>query len=86
MNTYPRETVEFQPVAVTVNGTPVTTGVQFAIAAAGARPITWAAPVTLNAQIGVMVENLQPGVWHVWAQITSTPEIPVIDCGAFEVS
>lgn len=86
MNTYPRETVEFQPVAVAVNGVPVTSGVEFTTAAAGTRPTGWAAPVTLDAQIGVMVEGLAPGTWHVWARITSDPEVPVIDCGAFDVT
>lgn len=86
MNTYPRETVEFQSVTVTVDGVIVTSGVQFAVAPAGTRPVNWANPATLNNEIGVMVENLTPGRWHVWAQISSTPETPVVDCGEFDVS
>lgn len=86
MNTYPRETVEFQPVVVTVDGAAVTTGVQFAVVTAGARPTVWVAPATLGDAIGVMVEGFTPGTWHVWAQVSSAPEMPVIDCGAFDVS
>lgn len=86
MNTYPRETAEFQPVTVTVDGAPVTTGVQFAVVESGARPTSWTTPVTLGGKIGVMVENLDPGTWHVWAQITSDPETPVVDCGEFDVT
>ena len=85
-NLYPRETVEFQPVTVTVNGVAVTTGVEFAVAESGSRPVTWAAPATLGGRIGVMVEDLTPGDWTVWARVTSSPEIPVIDCGYFTVT
>lgn len=86
-NQYPRETVEFQPVTVTVDGVAVTTGVQFAIVnrEAGTRPTTWTAAVALSGEIGVMITGLTPGFWEVYAQITSTPETPVIDCGYIQV-
>jgi len=83
---YPRESVEFQPVTVTVDGTPVTTGVQFCITAHGGRPVTWVAPTTLDGKIGVMVTGLTPGLYDIWAQITSSPEIPVIDCGIISIT
>lgn len=86
MNTYPRESVEFQPVTVTVDGVTVTSGVEFAVTEPGTRPTVWAAAVTLSGKIGVMVEGFNPGNWHVWARITSTPEIPVVDCGAFIIT
>jgi hypothetical protein len=83
---YPRETIEFQPVTVTVDGAAVTTGVQLCVVPHGARPTGWAAPVTLDGKIGVMVEGLTPGLYDIWAQITSSPEIPVIDCGIISVT
>lgn len=83
---YPRETVEFQPVTVTVDGTAVTTGVTFAVVAFGTRPVTFAAPTTLGERIGVMVTGLTPGIWQVFAKIVSSPETPVVDCGHFTVS
>ena len=83
---YPRETIEFQPVTVTVDGVAVTTGVEFCVVSAGARPGTWAAPTTIGGKIGVMITGLAPGMYEVWAQITSNPEIPVIDCGTFSVT
>ena len=86
MNVYPRETVEFQEVTVTVDGAPVTTGVAFAVVEDGARPATWSPAEVIGSKIGVMVAGLIPGRYRVWAQVTSSPEIPVIDCGPFQVT
>ena len=85
-SSYPRETIEFQAVTVTVDGTAVTTGVQLCVVAHGSRPTGWAAPTALGGKIGVMVEGLTPGLYDIWAQITSSPEIPVIDCGIISVT
>ena len=85
-NTYPRETVEFQPVTVLIDGAPVTAGVTFAVVAYGDRPVTFTAPVTLGGQIGVMVSGLVPGMWVVWAQVADAPEMVIIDTGAFTVT
>lgn len=83
--TYPRETVEFQPVTVAVDGVVVTSGVAFAVVPYGDRPATFVAPTALNGKIGVMVSGMTPGTYRVWAQVTSVPETPVIDCGVFTV-
>lgn len=83
---YPRESVEFQGITVTVNGAVVTTGVMFCIIPDGARPVTWIAPVTLGGAIGVMVTGLVHGTYRIWAQVTSSPEVPVIDCGIINVT
>ena len=85
-NTYPRESVEFQPVQVKVDGEAVTTGVELALALGSARPVDWQTPTTLDGKIGVMVTGLDVGTWHVWARVTSAPETPVIDCGYFRVT
>ena len=86
MNSYPRETVEFQPVTVTVNGAAVTTGVSFADVPSGARPSTFTAATTLSGRVGVMVQGYGPGSRDVYAQVTANPETPVIYCGSYEVT
>jgi len=86
MNTYPRETVEFGPITVTVDGTEVLTGIEVCVALNGTRPNVWVAPTTLAGKIGVMIDGMTPGLYSIWARITSSPEIPVIDCGLFKVT
>lgn len=86
MNVYPRETVEFLPVTVTVDGAPLTTGVEFTVTTDIARPANWAAPTVLEGAIGVMITGLAVGTYRVWAKVTDSPEIPVIECGAFRVT
>jgi len=87
MNTsYPRESVEFAPVTITVDGTPVTTGVTFAVVANDTRPSTWVAPTTLDGKIGVMLTGLTPGLYKVWGKVVSSPETPVIDCGYVSIT
>lgn len=82
---FPRETVEFLPVQVFVDTVPVTQNVQFSVTAETDRPATFGSAVTLGTAIGVMVENYSAGAYTVWAQITSYPETPVVNCGSFIV-
>lgn len=88
INTYPRESVEFQPILITLDGTPFTTAadIEVCITAPSARPSTWIASTSLGGEIGVMIQNLAVGSYVVWARITDSPEIPVINCGSFAVS
>lgn len=86
MNNYPRETVEFQPVTVTVNGAAVTTGVTFADVPSGTRPATFTTPTTLTGRIGVMVQGYPVGVRDIWAKVTANPETPIIYCGSYAVT
>jgi hypothetical protein len=87
-NIYPRESVEFQPILVTLDGDTVTTGVETQITLPSARPSSsgWTAATTLNGNIGLMISGLSVGTYEVWARVTDSPEIPVIDCGSFAVS
>lgn len=85
-NTYPRETVEFIPIAVTIDDVEVTTGIEVAIAQRGARPTTWQAPTTLDTRIGILISGLTPGTWHIWARATAAPETVVIDCGPITIT
>ena len=87
-NIYPRESVEFQPILVTLDGVKVTTGVETAVLVPSARPTSssWSTAYSLNGDVGVLIQNLATGTWNVWARITDSPEIPVINCGSFVVS
>jgi hypothetical protein len=85
-NSYPRETVEFLPITVTLNAATITTGVTFCDVPDGARPVTFTQPTTLSGRIGVMVQGYQPGPRRVWAQVASDPEDVVIDCGTYQIT
>ena len=85
-NGYPRETIEFIPVTVTVDGTPVTTGVMFSITRLHERPTVWVEPIILEDRIGVMTQHQTPGTYLVWAKVSDDPETPVILCGAYVVT
>jgi hypothetical protein len=84
---FQRETLEFLPVGVYVNGTAVTEGVEFCIVEAGARPDAFGAATTIGTAIGVMVNGtaLGVGTYQVYAQVTDAPEVPVVDAGTFRV-
>jgi hypothetical protein len=87
MSYIPRESVEFVPVVVTKGGVAITTGVTFALAVAGARPVTFTTPTTLGAQIGIMTTgSLATGSWTVWAKIVDSPETPVVEAGSFTIT
>lgn len=82
----PRETVEYIPVVVTLNGVVTTTGVSFAIVADGSRPSVWTAATVLSSATYALVSGLTPGVWRVWAKVSAAPETPVIECGYITVT
>jgi hypothetical protein len=84
---FQRETIEYQPIVVTANGTAVTSNVTVAIVELGARPSTWGTAVTLGTAIGVMVNGptLGPGAYEIYAKVASTPETPVVNCGTFRI-
>jgi hypothetical protein len=73
------ETLEFVPVAVTVAGAAVTTGVEFAALPEGARPeeADWGDADLLEGDTGVYISGLTPGYYWVWVRVTASPEIPV---------
>lgn len=86
VNAYPRESVEFQPVKITRDGLAITTGLSFAIAVDGARPVTFTAATVLNDEPGVMISGLAAGTYRIFARLDASPEIPVIDCGYFYIT
>lgn len=79
----PRETKEYVPVLVAVNGVPVLSGVQFAITAANVRPTTpdWVAALVDSDKTLVLVEGLSVGRYLVWARVTAGQEVSVIEAG-----
>ena len=85
---YPRETYEFQPVEVLVDGASVTAGVRLSIVKSGARPGAWVSPASLEGKIGFFVGGYGPGEWDVWAQghPLDSPEIPVVYCGSIRIT
>ena len=85
---FQRETVEFLPVTVLVNGTVTSDPVEFSITDVNSRPSAWGAAVTIGTDIGVMVNGTAlggPGTFNVYARVTSSPETPVVDCGTFRI-
>lgn len=87
MNSYPRETNEFAPVPIRRDGQLVTTGVQYAITTdPDARPTDWQAAEILDGKTGITITGYAPGFYYVYAKVTSNPEVPVLDCGAFRIT
>lgn len=87
-NSYPRESVEFVPVLVTLDNNTITNGIEFSVTLPSARPTdsSWFAATLLAGETGFLTGTYTPGTWKVWARVTDSPEIPVIDCGAFQIS
>jgi hypothetical protein len=92
MNSYPRESTEFEATQVTVTiagvATVVTAGVLFAVTPNdGSRPVTFTPATLLSGNTGFLVGTYAVGYWKKWAQVTGySPEIPVIDCGLFQIT
>jgi hypothetical protein len=85
-NVYQRESVEFQPVNVTVDGSPVIADLLFAIVRDGQRPVTFSPGYVIGTESGVMIAGLEPGTYRIYAQVTAAwPETPVLDCGYFYI-
>lgn len=85
-NAYPRESVEFQPVNIMVEGTPVLTGLSFAVVPDGSRPVTFSPADMVGGRPGFYVGGFGPGTYRVFAQLENPPETPVIDCGYFYIN
>lgn len=84
--TFPRETIEFLPVTITVDGAAVTTGIEFSVNPLSTRPTTWSAPYILGLQSGILISGYTAGVYVVWAKVTAAPEAVVVDCGQFTIT
>ena len=73
---------------ITVDDVPVTTGIEYCVARSGTRPAAWSPASTLAGKTGVLVAGptIGPGTFTVWARITSTPEVVVLNCGRLTVA
>jgi hypothetical protein len=49
------------------------------------RPGPFEPATILDQKTGFMVGDYEPGLLQVWAQVTSSPETPVIDCGQIRI-
>ena len=76
----PRETVEYIPIEVTLNGVVTTTGVSYAIVADGSRPTSWTSATVLNGATYGLITGLSAGTYIIWARVNAAPETPVIEC------
>ena len=85
VNKYERETVEFQPITITRDGTVITSGIETCITVEDVRPVTFIAAVSLGTKVGCLIQNLSVGTYEVWVRVTDSPEIPVKSAGIFEV-
>jgi|GEM_PF-2002266 len=83
--TVPRETVEYIPVVVYLNGVVTTTGVSFAVVPDGTRPSSWTAATVLNSATYTLISGLSVGLYNVFAKVSAAPETPVILCGQITV-
>jgi hypothetical protein len=84
---FQRETVEYVFASVTLNGYPITTGVQLCAVPDGSRPVTWVNPDTVvSGQLGLLISSLAPDRYRMFAKVTASPEIPVEDCGTFIIN
>lgn len=85
-NLYERESVEFQPVEVKLDGQVLADGISYAIVPDGERPVTFTDAVVLGGKTGVMIQGLDRGTYRIFAKVLNSPEVPVMDCGYFYVN
>ena len=85
-NYYERESVEFQPVEIKLDGQAVLDGISYAIVPDGERPVTFTEATVLAGKTGVMIQGLERGTYRIFAKVLNSPEVPVIDCGYFYVN
>jgi hypothetical protein len=83
----PRESREFIALDVrnTETGTPVTSGIEYALIQAG-RPTTWQPAAIRDGVPGLITGDLAPGRYYVWVRITTATETPVDTAGWLDIT
>lgn len=75
---------------ITVDGVEVTTGIEYNVSAPQERPdaTLWQGAYVLSGKTGILIDatTYSPGVYAVWARVSSTPETVVIPCGKFTIA
>lgn len=80
MSTYLKETIEFQPIEVTRDGTPAT-DFEVSLVPYGQRPGEWVPAFELDGKRGIMIGNLDIGEYSIYTKIRDDPETPVLLAG-----
>lgn len=67
-NVYERETNEFQPIVVVVDGVTLTavTNLSFSITDLSTRPSVWIAAELYGSDVGLWVTDMEVGTYQVW--------------------
>lgn len=87
MISLPRETKEYIPVTVQIDGVTTNTGVELVVMPANARPSGWAAAVLdPQGRTMVLVDSLSAGIYAVWARVTAGDEVSVIEAGEIAIT
>jgi hypothetical protein len=85
MNTYYKESTEFQEVGVSLDDLP-TTQFEVAMLPVGTRPTDeWAEPYTLEGRKGVLLKDKTAGEYAIWVRVTDLPETPVLYAGRVSI-
>ena len=82
---FQRETDDWLPAPVTIDGVNVISGVSYCITLRGVRPVTFTASVLRTDRIGVKVTGLSVGTYDVYARVSAPPDLPVIKIGMFYI-
>lgn len=85
MITFERETNEFQPVAIAVDGAPPAGSIDFAIVVHGARPTTWVPAVETDEGTGFWIQSLTAGMYEVYVRVTTLDESMVRMIGHMKI-
>jgi hypothetical protein len=74
----PRETDEFVPVGIKLNGQKITAGVEFAMTVGDDRPTVWVAGVISGGEVGFEVNpGAVPQILKLWIRVTIGSHKPV---------
>lgn len=84
-NYYPKETVEYVTVNVTIDGVKTTAGVQLSVVPNGERPGAWADAVVVDGDVAYLIDGMDVGVYAIWGRVDTGVEMPVIECGTFRI-
>jgi hypothetical protein len=86
VNIYLSTTKEFIWLPVYNDGVLVTEGVQYSVVLQPGNEGAHTAADIMNGKTGRVIDNLEPGLYKVWASVTGGPvELPHIALGSFRV-
>ncbi len=80
MSTYLKESVEFQEIAVTLDGVPET-AFEVCMVPYGQRPATWEPATVVSGKAGIMIQDQEKGEYSIFVRVQGNPETPVLNAG-----